>query len=94
MKLGNAPISWKINKQATISRSSSKATYRAIAHATGEILWLRHLLETLQVPCIKPTVMHCDNQATLHLAANRSSMKQNTLKSTVILSRNICSQVL
>lgn len=41
-----------------------------MAHATSEILWLRNLLETLQVPYIKLMLMHYDNQAALHLVAN------------------------
>lgn len=41
-----------------------------MAHATSEILWLRSLLKCLQVDCDSPTLLHCDNQAALHLAAN------------------------
>lgn len=70
MKLGEAPISWKTKKQVTVSRSSSEAEYRAMAHATSEIIWLRNLLSCLQVQCDSPTLLHCDNQAALHLAAN------------------------
>lgn len=71
MKLGSAPISWKTKKQTTVSRSSSEAEYRAMAHATSEILWLRSLLSCLQVKCDAPTTLYCDNQAALHLAANQ-----------------------
>lgn len=70
MKFDNTPISWKIKKQATISRSSSEDEYHAMTHATSEILWLCNFLETLQVPCIKHTLMHCDNQEALHLVVN------------------------
>nr|KYP42517.1 Copia protein [Cajanus cajan] len=70
MKLGPTPISWKMKKQTTISRSSSEAEYRAIAHATSEIIWLRNLLTTLQVPSDMPTPLFCDNQAALYIAAN------------------------
>lgn len=38
VKLGNAPISWKTKKQMTVSRSSSEAEYRALAHVTSEVL--------------------------------------------------------
>lgn len=70
MKLGTAPISWKTKKQTTVSRSSSEAEYRAMAHATSEILWLRNLLEHLQVSNAAPTTLYCDNQAALQLATN------------------------
>lgn len=70
MILGNAPISWKTKKQNTVSRSSSEAEYRAMAHATSEVIWLQSLLKSLQINCDRPTILHCDNQASLHLAAN------------------------
>lgn len=70
MQLGTAPILWKTKKQHTVSRSSSEAEYREMAHGTSEIIWLHSLLKDLQVQCHLPIVLHCDNQAALHLAAN------------------------
>lgn len=70
MKLGTASISWKTKKQTTVSRSSSEAEYRVMAHATSEIIWLRSLPKCLQVDCSTPTTLYCDNQAALHLAEN------------------------
>lgn len=70
MKLGTAPVSWKTKKQTTVSKSSSEAEYRAMGQAVSEVLWLRSLLASLRVECKLPTVLHCDNQAAIHLAAN------------------------
>jgi hypothetical protein len=70
MKLGSAPISWKTKKQTTVSKSSSEAEYRAMNQATSEVIWIRSLLSSLQVQCSSPTVLHCDNQAAIHIAAN------------------------
>uniref|UniRef100_A0A151UGU2 Copia protein n=1 Tax=Cajanus cajan TaxID=3821 RepID=A0A151UGU2_CAJCA len=70
MKLGPILISWKTKKQATVSKSSTEAEYRAMSHAASEVVWLRSLLATLQVPCKKPTTLLCDNQSALHLASN------------------------
>nr|KYP44593.1 Copia protein [Cajanus cajan] len=70
MKLGSVLVSWKTKKQTIVSRSSSEAEYRSMAHATSEILWLRNLLSCLQVMCDSPTTLYYDNQAALHLAAN------------------------
>lgn len=70
VKLGTALISWKTKKQVTVSRTLSEAEYRALAHATREVLGLRGLLKCLQVKCDYPTTIHCDNQAAIHLAAN------------------------
>ncbi|XP_052727427.1 secreted RxLR effector protein 161-like [Vigna angularis] len=47
--LGSSLISWKSKKQATVSKSSSEAGYRALATATSKIQWLTFLLQDLQL---------------------------------------------
>ncbi|PNX74256.1 copia protein [Trifolium pratense] len=64
------PVSWKTKKQTIVSKSSSEAEYRAMNQATSEVIWIRNLLSSLQVQCNSPTVLHCDNQAAIHIAAN------------------------
>lgn len=68
--LGTSLISWKSKKQATVSKSSSEAEYRALAQATCEAQWLLYLLEDFQVKDTTPAVIYCDNQSALHIAAN------------------------
>lgn len=68
--LGSSLISWKSKKQATVSKSSSEAEYRALAQATCEAQWLIYLLKDLGVTNPTPAVLYCDNQAALHIAAN------------------------
>lgn len=58
--LGNALVSWKTKKQATIFRSSMKAEHRALATTTSEILWLTQLLKDLHVPVPSPATIFCD----------------------------------
>ncbi|CAL2265003.1 unnamed protein product [Prunus armeniaca] len=41
-----------------------------MAHATCEIIWLRYLLQDFQVNIQELTVLNCDNEATVHIAAN------------------------
>ena len=47
--LGGSPISWKTKKQATVSRSSAEAEYRAMGEATSELVWWLSLLASLGV---------------------------------------------
>ena len=47
---GSNLISWNARKQATISRSSTEAEYKALANATTEVIWIQTLLKELGVP--------------------------------------------
>ena len=68
--LGSSPISWKTKKQPTVSRSSAKAEYRAMASLTCELQWLKYLLNDLGIAHLAPITFHCDNQAAIHIANN------------------------
>ncbi|KAI3766949.1 hypothetical protein L2E82_17029 [Cichorium intybus] len=68
--LGGAPISWRSKKQSVVSRSSAEAEYRAMATTVSEILWMRWLLNELDVKQNGPTPLFCDNQAARHIANN------------------------
>lgn len=68
--LGNSLISWKAKKQATVSRSSCEAEYRAMATLACELMWLQNLFKDLHLDLKTSTVMYCDNQAAIHIATN------------------------
>ncbi|XP_026379636.1 uncharacterized protein LOC113274473 [Papaver somniferum] len=68
--LGNSLISWRSKKQSVVSRSSSEAEYRALAHTTSEIVWLRWLLQDMGVTSSEPTPLSYDNKVAIHIAHN------------------------
>ena len=47
--LGTSLISCSARKQATVSRSSTEAEYKALANATAEVMWIQALLYELGI---------------------------------------------
>ncbi|CAN0825128.1 Retrovirus-related Pol polyprotein from transposon TNT 1-94 [Linum grandiflorum] len=70
IQLGASPISWRTKKQQVVSQSSAEAEYRAMAATVSELIWLRQLMLELNVQQQGPTILHCDNQAAIHIASN------------------------
>ena len=66
MFLGDSLVSWSSKRQATVSRSSTEAEYRAVANAVTENCWLHQLA----LPLPKASVVFCDNISSVYMAAN------------------------
>ncbi|WVZ95958.1 hypothetical protein U9M48_041658, partial [Paspalum notatum var. saurae] len=67
---GSNLISWSARKQATVSRSSTEAEYKALANATAELMWVQKLLEELRIPHPPAARLWCDNIGARYLSAN------------------------
>lgn len=68
--LGSNLVSWSARKQATISRSSTEAEYKAVANAATEIMWIQILLKEIGVQVPKATKLRCDNIGAKYLSSN------------------------
>ena len=68
--LGGNLITWRSKKQTVIARSSAKAEYKAMAHTSCELMWIKHSLKELRFVVKLPMTTHCDNQAAIYIASN------------------------
>jgi hypothetical protein len=63
-------VSWSAGKQATVSRSSTEAEYKALANATTELIWVEALLCELGVKLKEKPCLWCDNLGATYLSVN------------------------
>lgn len=68
--LGSNVISWNARKQATVSRSSTEAEYKALANATTEVIWIQSVLGELKVPQSQIPRLRCEDLGATYLSAN------------------------
>ena len=57
-------------KQDVVAKSSVKLEHRAMALATCELIWLKHLLQKLRFRKDDQMKIICDNQVALHISSN------------------------
>jgi histone deacetylase 1/2 len=67
---GSNLVSWSARKQATVSRSSTEAEYKALANATAELIWVEAILKELGVTFQVKPCLWCDNLGATYLSAN------------------------
>ena len=70
MQYLQTPITWFAKKQATVSRSSIEAEYRALASSAAKLCQIHMLLKDVGVFLHKPPILWCDNISALAIASN------------------------
>ena len=64
------PVAWKSKGQKTVSLSSTESEYYAISELCTEIIYIKQLLEFLQVTINYPIIIRVDNVGAMFLANN------------------------
>eukprot|EP00253_Pinus_taeda_P005760 PITA_05760 len=70
MSLGSGGVSWRSHKQLVPAGSTIEAKYVAAVEATKEIVWLKKVIEDLQVKQVQSTPLMIDNTSAIRLAKN------------------------
>lgn len=57
----NAPVAWRSKSQRSVTLSSSEAEYVALSETTAEVMFIKQILEFLQVKLSLPIEIKVDN---------------------------------
>ncbi|XP_020411466.1 uncharacterized protein LOC109946845 [Prunus persica] len=63
-------VSWQSKRQGSVSRSSTEAEYRALAHTAADLAWIRQVLADLHMCLPTPPILYCDNLSALAFSSN------------------------
>ncbi|GJS38552.1 hypothetical protein Tco_0563595 [Tanacetum coccineum] len=70
-------VSWKATLQHVVALSTTEAEYMALTEAVKEAIWLRGLLEELDVK-LNTMAVNCDNQGVIRLSRNHVFHERTT----------------
>ena len=68
--VGGNLVTWRSKKQSVVARSSAEAEFRSLAQGICEAIWIKRILEELEIPISNPTKIYCDNKAAVSIAHN------------------------
>jgi hypothetical protein len=86
--MGDNLLSWGAKKQATVSRSTAKAEYRALASTTAELMWFIHLLKASVIYFMLPHYIVTTSMLSTWLRILFSIIARNILRLMIILFGN------
>ena len=73
MYLQEVPIAWKSKQQSHVSLSSSEAEYIAISNVVKEVLFIKPILEDMEIKVKLPICIFCDKVGAIQMVRNNTS---------------------
>ena len=80
MMLFGGPISWRANKQDTVTTSSTEAELLALSQTAKEAICLGRLFKGLMLELDEPLAIQCDNRQSIRLVCEESAKLQTKLR--------------
>ena len=74
--MAGGPISWQSRSQPTVALSSMESEYMAATAATQECLWLKYILEELDLGVALPITLFEDNKACIAFSENPGNFRR------------------
>jgi hypothetical protein len=71
--LAGAAVVYVSRKQSLVGQSTTEVEYIAAAETAKNVIWIRELLEEMQLPIPTPTRLWVDNQSAIMVAARTSA---------------------
>ncbi|GKV29955.1 hypothetical protein SLEP1_g38828 [Rubroshorea leprosula] len=68
--LGSGAISWSSKKQPIVTLSTTEVEYVAATSCACQAIWLRRIMEELELNQHEATSIYCDNSSTIKLSKN------------------------
>ena len=75
-RMANGPISWQTKTQETVALSTMESEYIAACAATQEALWIKTVLEELNVKVQTPVLIGEDNMSTINFSEHPRSHRR------------------
>ena len=63
--LGGSPISWYSRRQSMVATSTTEAEYIAASTACKEIVWLKRMLNEIEIQCDSEICLNVDSKGAI-----------------------------
>lgn len=68
--LASSAVGWSAKKQPVVTLSTTEAEFIAAANCACQTVWLRRVLEKIELPQSMTSLIYCDNSSTIKLSKN------------------------